>query len=421
MIPVFISGTFVSAIFLKGKSRNLIITLTLIEDVFLIVLNYNFPNNFGSIDEFSRVVNIINTFVFVTIFIILTTNIYLGQFRKQNERLIESNKQISFNLDAEKFVKDILFESFSGENLFHNIDDTLYRLGIFLEADRTFIFEFHGDTVINTHTWISNSDNSENDSLQNLPLSYVEKWIPFLEQKKCIVINDIANSDLLAKSSIKHLIYSNVKSLVIAPIFSDKKLSGFIGISNPVKTRTKTIEDLLLALSYSISTLIDLNSSKKVLESLSFHDSMTKLKNRNAFIQTFKKMDSHKISHNVGIIFIDINGPKETNDSLGHKKGDELIASLATILKNAGGEENTYRIGGDEFIILMQNINKNDFYKISSIVSHNVLNNKSLSISQGIAWKERVSDINGLIDEADQKMYEKKDEYYNNEHHRYTI
>ena len=83
-------------------------------------------------------------------------------------------------------------------------------------------------------------------------------------------------------------------------------------------------------------------------------DSLTGLMNRNRFTEIVESEEYHKLSAagQLAMIYIDVNGFKAVNDSIGHHGGDELVKALADRLK-ASLPENTIfaRIGGDEFAV----------------------------------------------------------------------
>jgi len=107
----------------------------------------------------------------------------------------------------------------------------------------------------------------------------------------------------------------------------------------------------------------------------------------------------------VVVCFIDINGLKIVNDTYGHDAGDDLISSISTIIKkNARGNDTIFRHGGDEFILVIDNIDKKTAEFVWRRIEYNFEehNNKSgkeykLSASHGFA--EYDPHINQSIEE----------------------
>lgn len=90
------------------------------------------------------------------------------------------------------------------------------------------------------------------------------------------------------------------------------------------------------------------------LRHLSFHDTLTGLYNRTYFEEEVARMKTGRQSP-VGIIVMDLNGLKTTNDSLGHNAGDALLkAAGEAIARSVRKDEVAARTGGDEFLILLR-------------------------------------------------------------------
>ncbi len=149
-----------------------------------------------------------------------------------------------------------------------------------------------------------------------------------------------------------------------------------------------------------------LNKFKK----MSMYDDLTGLNNRNCFNDSVKTLFEEHPGF-VGIIFIDINGLKEANDTFGHAFGDELIITCANLCKRIFGSD-VYRIGGDEFVILFNKENASMFEIKTEMLKHLFEVEKQLVVSIGCATSVNSDDLQEKLEEADQKMYINKQEYY---------
>ena len=94
------------------------------------------------------------------------------------------------------------------------------------------------------------------------------------------------------------------------------------------------------------------------INSLAYTDSLTGVNNNTAY-----RRDVAKLRGNISdgsacfaVAVIDVNGLKQINDSYGHEYGNILISDTAAKAANVFGKENVYRIGGDEFAVLMRNV-----------------------------------------------------------------
>ena len=170
---------------------------------------------------------------------------------------------------------------------------------------------------------------------------------------------------------------------------------------------------------YEFAFVQDISERKQAEKDLrykTFHDDLTELYNRRFFVEELKRLDTAR-QLPLSIIIADINGLKIVNDSLGHKKGDELIVKAANILRRVTREEDILaRYGVDEFAILLPQTDNNKARKISQrIKSHceNFSQDKfPVFLGIGLATKNRTEqNIEAVLKEADNKMYRDKLEY----------
>lgn len=158
----------------------------------------------------------------------------------------------------------------------------------------------------------------------------------------------------------------------------------------------------------SLQQYIEINSQILDLEL----DALTGFKNRKTYYKDIESIEQDQAlsMQPVGVVFADVNGLKEVNDSLGHDAGDELIASVAKTLTEIFPEAGKYRFGGDEFVILSFDKNENAFNDRLQRLS--ALWKDKYSASIGSVWKEQAKDFEKIVAMADEMMYRDKSRYY---------
>ena len=115
------------------------------------------------------------------------------------------------------------------------------------------------------------------------------------------------------------------------------------------------------------------------------------------------------------VIFFDVNNLKKINDSQGHEKGDALITAVSSMIMTLTDiNRKAYRIGGDEFVIIVENPQEGEIdtllQKWEELVAlKNQKTEVDLSVAVGFAYGEG-KEIDKIIKEADQLMYQKKKE-----------
>lgn len=169
----------------------------------------------------------------------------------------------------------------------------------------------------------------------------------------------------------------------------------------------------------------DITEKKRLeqeLERAAHYDSLTSLPNRALILEHFKKSlaSASRRKSKLAILFLDLNGFKAVNDTLGHEAGDILLQTIAGRLKQ-GIRESDYigRLGGDEFLVILPDIetleNANMVArKLKELVSLTCnIKNVSINISTSIGvsiYPDDAIGLNDLIHHADQGMYQTKKE-----------
>lgn len=154
------------------------------------------------------------------------------------------------------------------------------------------------------------------------------------------------------------------------------------------------------------------DAKRKTLESLAYKDVMTGLFNRRKCEEIMDELDNQKKSY--GMISIDLNDLKKINDTKGHMIGDQLIESFGDILQQFFEKFQCGRMGGDEFVVFIENIEAYDVEKgIADFKA--VLEDKNkhieefqLSMAYGYARSTEAENSREVYRIADSRMYENK-------------
>ena len=118
-----------------------------------------------------------------------------------------------------------------------------------------------------------------------------------------------------------------------------------------------------------------------------------------------------------GIVMADVNSLKAINDLYGHDKGDEFIKGACKIICDTYSHSSIYRIGGDEFVVLLQGrdyANRDHLIRVArdifDVIMHDIekkaWNRYSMALGMSV-WEEG-DDFDKVFSRADQNMYEEK-------------
>lgn len=192
---------------------------------------------------------------------------------------------------------------------------------------------------------------------------------------------------------------------------AERSLEGKVSMINRMATFIK-------------ATTEELEEANRKLSELAVTDAMTKVGNKTAYLERIRAVNAEigKGEASFTLFMFDLNGLKETNDQYGHECGDMVIVDAAEALKEVFGKENLYRIGGDEFIAILDGVQQADverrFRDLDAALS---LKNKTerpykepISISKGAAAFHPGEDkeYRDVFRRADKAMYQEKATYY---------
>lgn len=220
-------------------------------------------------------------------------------------------------------------------------------------------------------------------------------------------------------------------------IYREAHFKSMTDLSNSIKEYTKELNSLISYYQRVIMVCLFLIALIMLNNILATHDKLkltrdlavmaqidvaTGLHNRSCCQDLFKSNKNITNRKQPAILVIDLNDLKKTNDSLGHRVGDELIYNFAQLLKDSAGVNSVKpfigRYGGDEFIIYYDDVDSDEVVKIYlKELEHfaKEANEKEsrFQISYAAGYAFASSDLNNLsvrdlFDKADENMYENK-------------
>jgi len=182
----------------------------------------------------------------------------------------------------------------------------------------------------------------------------------------------------------------------------------------------------ILVVTVIVSLIISHWMSKPIY--MAFHDSLTGLRNRAGFSE-----DLHAAIHNTkgttGVFMVDLDNFKLVNDHLGHDRGDELLKMAARTIREAVPKEGrVFRMGGDEFSIVLPDTTKQQTKEIAELIISRLgksidrvseIKELNVTASIGIALApEHGEDVDGLYKKSDIALYKSK-QLGKNQYHMY--
>ncbi len=153
------------------------------------------------------------------------------------------------------------------------------------------------------------------------------------------------------------------------------------------------------------------------INGLAYIDKLTGVKNNTAYLHEVSmiQIDMENGGKDFALFIIDVNGLKFVNDTYGHDCGNQLIVDVSEALVEVFGHENCYRIGGDEFAVIIRNSNR---FKCSErkqeFINRLGQNEDEISPSAAVGYAFHDKDTNEcwetVFKRADKEMYKEKQE-----------
>lgn len=176
------------------------------------------------------------------------------------------------------------------------------------------------------------------------------------------------------------------------------------------------IEDLYQSLRKMESDLLLSTSNLAVATWNSNHDSMTQLYNKR-YLKEF--LDQYEGKESIAIIYLDIDNLKQMNDVCGHEAGDQLIVKTAEFINSYQKIGATgFRMGGDEFLMVLLGRMETEIRQLVDAIKKSpgiMLTDENSPVtsqlSVGFAYSAGMTDVDELIEQADQSMYRDKNSH----------
>lgn len=337
-------------------------------------------------------------------------------------RLQENSKQDAFQKMISELSSD--FVTMNRTNFDKKVNQLLEKSGNFTSIDRVYIERFSGDgkKLFCTHEWVKEGVTPQIGETENDGRAALDWSSGQLKKNEIVYIPSTDQLPIEAEEERLRLKKRKVRSQILVPIQSNHSIIGLIGYDEMRGSKFLRVidRDWLRVLANILADAIAKVETEHDMNYLAYYDSLTGIPNRVLFYRRLEQaIDlARQTEKTLGVIFIDLDGFKEVNDTLGHDWGDQLLKRIGKRLTDCLGEaELVGRFGGDEFLIMVPQISDNlelekIAEKVMSIFHRPMLvadQELYISGSGGIAvYPKDGGNVNSLIKNADLAMYAAK-------------
>lgn len=346
--------------------------------------------------------NVLFTLAILEAIIFIVYFVYIVSKVKKEKRIQEADLKRTLDMYD---IQQLLFNTRNNDEFIVKAlgrvkDITRSRLAFLMRIDSDIITEIFG----------SNNDTKWQERLLNrsiedsFPLLYDE-----LKHGMTVKLSYDELSDLTCDFDLNILDEGGAKSLAAVPIInSDNVLNGIFGIVSVdlESSYEHTIESLSRIFMMALNNMDYL----KKIERMGSFDALTGLKNRNCYEDYIGSFNGDKLS----CIYMDADGLHDLNNTLGHEAGDEMLIYMADTIKRVFGLNNSYRTGGDEFVVF-DNLKSLEELREDCKFMEERFEEAGYHSSIGISVMDNGMSINELVKSAEEMMYKAKSEYYSND------
>ena len=260
-------------------------------------------------------------------------------------------------------------------------------------------------------------DSKMGDAVRDSVITYevAATWKSMVSETNVIIVKNQADMDALARRNglwAETLRAYAVKTLSLIPFTQGGRIFAYLYIVNFDADRMVAMKEMMELLSFILGAQISNRLLLDQLEEMSSTDALTGVNNRNAMIRRVKALTDRGDPVPFGVVNIDLNGLKTVNDNEGHDAGDRLLIQAAELITSNFRREDVYRTGGDEFIILSEDVSPEVFRRKVNRLRESMENHAAVSFALGTCWTDGGMSVKEALAQADEIMYANKKAYY---------
>ncbi|MBE6071716.1 MAG: diguanylate cyclase [Clostridium butyricum] len=344
--------------------------------------------------------------------------------------------------DLNDLLNEIHLTRLLGNTSIYNLAQSLYEKLYYNDLNDiyTVFSRFNEDTVNNLENIIKyiakitlsdkavlfiENENGESEAICNYRVTNIDRIKSYfsskIESQDNVLI--ISKDNIYFDNSRTKILNNNVKSYMYVKI---RNKETYLNGNNKINAK------LILIANNALNNIND--NTKKIVEKFlpfikfmlekynltinSMLDKLTGAYNRKYFEQALIILleNARIFNETFGIIMFDIDNFKGVNDKYGHQAGDEVLVKIVAVVKNSISKNDIVgRYGGEEFIVLIPNADKEKVINIAEKIRSNVEENKVLgekrevTISVGVTiGGEEILNSDEIIERADQALYNSK-------------
>lgn len=240
-------------------------------------------------------------------------------------------------------------------------------------------------------------------------------WESLIGVSNSIIVKDKHDMDELEAQDpewVRSMREGGVYNLVLVPLRRDNSIIGYLYVVNFDADKIVEVKEMTELMAFFLTSEIVNYLLVNKLDRISKIDPLTGISNRRAMIERMQRLTVSGKTVPFGVVNIDLNGLKTVNDVQGHEAGDRLLVQAGEILRKVFYNEDLFRTGGDEFVIITNDISRETFDLKVERLRKDMLKNADVSFAIGTFWTDGSIDVTTAFRNADEMMYADKEMFY---------
>ncbi len=279
----------------------------------------------------------------------------------------------------------------------------------------------------------SMEDITSMEHVYSIELEGIKRKIAFsaLQNNMCLAVivpaaelnegRDSLTIQVISSASVVLLIFTFISWFVaksiVRPLRQLTAVAKEVAEGNlEVELESKSKDEVGLLTDSLRETVFQLKLRIDYINNLAYIDKLTGIKNNTAYLHevSMTKVAIDKDEADFAVFVVDVNGLKRINDAYGHVAGNELLIAAAKAISNAFGSKHSYRIGGDEFAVILKHGTKEQYEERIKEFEKSLkrrVGTVKVAAAIGYAIYDKNEDIgyDAVFKRADEMMYAKKE------------
>ncbi|WP_298528511.1 GGDEF domain-containing protein [uncultured Ruminococcus sp.] len=242
-------------------------------------------------------------------------------------------------------------------------------------------------------------------------------WLDTIGDSNCLIVRDERDMEYISRVNnpwYLTLDEAHVDSVVMLPLRYNNEVLGYIWATNFDTRNTLRIKETLELTAFFLASEVASYKMMKRLEMISYTDMLTGVNNRNAMNNKVSSIveGTEPFDLPYGVIFADLNGLKTINDTKGHHFGDLLLKKAALVLQEVFSDDDIYRAGGDEFMMIVSGCTRESFEDKLEQLKECASDPDGVCFAVGSYFDDEGCNIRNAMRRADENMYADKQLFY---------